>query len=89
MIEIIPRFENVVIGGTFDHLHAGHKILLQASACCSTNSLTIGLTGDKYISRSSKKFKELVENFETRKKIVEKFCNRVNPKIQIKIYELG
>lgn len=37
-------FENVVLGGTFDRLHNGHKILLSAAALKCTKKLTVGVT---------------------------------------------
>lgn len=40
-------FNHVILGGTFDHLHAGHKYLLSQSLL-STNSLTIGLVANPH-----------------------------------------
>jgi phosphopantetheine adenylyltransferase/dephospho-CoA kinase len=37
-------YENVVLGGTFDRLHAGHKILLSESVLRCTRKLTVGVT---------------------------------------------
>lgn len=37
-------FENVVLGGTFDKLHNGHKILLSTAALKCTKKLTVGVT---------------------------------------------
>jgi hypothetical protein len=43
---IEPRiFNRVAVGGTFDHLHAGHKILLTMTALLSTKSMVVGVTG--------------------------------------------
>lgn len=39
------RFERVAVGGTFDHLHAGHKILLTMTALLSEKSMVVGVTG--------------------------------------------
>lgn len=36
-------YENVVLGGTFDRLHAGHKILLSEAALRCTRKLTVGV----------------------------------------------
>jgi hypothetical protein len=38
----IPQFERVVLGGTFDHLHNGHKRLLTMTAMVCTRECTIG-----------------------------------------------
>lgn len=38
-------FEVTALGGTFDHLHAGHKILLTMSAWITTKRLIVGITG--------------------------------------------
>jgi FAD synthase len=40
-----PSFPVVAIGGTFDHLHAGHKILLSMSAWLATEKIIVGVTG--------------------------------------------
>lgn len=39
------RFPVVALGGTFDHLHAGHKILLTMAASLTTRKLIVGVTG--------------------------------------------
>lgn len=38
-------FNRVAVGGTFDHIHAGHKILLTMTALLSTKSMVVGVTG--------------------------------------------
>ncbi|KAI9473781.1 MAG: hypothetical protein EXX96DRAFT_487661 [Benjaminiella poitrasii] len=39
-------FQRVAVGGTFDHLHAGHKILLTMTAILATQSMVVGITDD-------------------------------------------
>lgn len=39
-------FPVVALGGTFDHLHAGHKILLTMAAWISSWKVIVGITGD-------------------------------------------
>jgi hypothetical protein len=39
------QFENVAVGGTFDRLHAGHRLLLAATALVSVDKVFIGITG--------------------------------------------
>ena len=38
-------FDTAVLGGTFDHLHSGHKILLSMSAWLSERRVVCGVTG--------------------------------------------
>jgi len=41
------EYENVVLGGTFDHLHAGHKILLSMTAWIASKRVVCGVTGNE------------------------------------------
>lgn len=44
---IEPRtFQRVAVGGTFDHIHAGHKILLTMTALLAEDSMVVGVTGN-------------------------------------------
>lgn len=38
-------FKRVAVGGTFDRLHAGHRLLLAVAAMVSEEDLNIGVTG--------------------------------------------
>jgi bifunctional ADP-heptose synthase (sugar kinase/adenylyltransferase) len=38
------RFNSVVLGGTFDRLHIGHKILLSEAALKARKRLVVGVT---------------------------------------------
>jgi len=40
-----PRYGIAAMGGTFDHLHAGHKILLSMAAWIAEEKLIVGVTG--------------------------------------------
>ena len=65
---------SVAVGGTFDHLHIGHKLLLTATAllmepeepenAAITRLLTIGITGDELLV--NKKYAEVMESWEER-----------------------
>lgn len=62
------------VGGTFDHLHAGHKLLLQLSLFACTRKLIVGVMSDSLLS--SKSHAELVEPLATRVSAVEAFLLR-------------
>ncbi|KAL1989220.1 hypothetical protein VTN96DRAFT_3767 [Rasamsonia emersonii] len=66
---------SVAVGGTFDHLHIGHKLLLTATALALDSYggqatgrrerlLTVGVTGDELLV--NKKFAEFLESWEER-----------------------
>lgn len=42
--ETEPKFNSVVLGGTFDRLHVGHKILLSEAALRARKRLVVGVT---------------------------------------------
>jgi pantetheine-phosphate adenylyltransferase len=41
----VLRFAAVAVGGTFDRLHAGHRLLLAATALVATDRVYAGITG--------------------------------------------
>ncbi|CAG8179357.1 unnamed protein product [Penicillium salamii] len=60
---------SVIVGGTFDHLHLGHKLLLTAEALALDPSdqdarLIVGVTGDALLV--NKKHAEFLEDWEQR-----------------------
>lgn len=42
----LPAYPVSALGGTFDHLHAGHKILLTMAASITARKLIVGVTGE-------------------------------------------
>ncbi|PGH11358.1 hypothetical protein AJ80_07149 [Polytolypa hystricis UAMH7299] len=76
---------SVAVGGTFDHLHAGHKLLLTATALAidpdypqqqgKHKTLTIGITGDELLV--NKKYAEALESWDDRWKGVWRFLESI------------
>ena len=68
--QIFHRYHSVAVGGTFDHLHAGHKLLLTMTTLVlnpdstKESCLTIGITGDELLR--NKKYREELEDFPMR-----------------------
>lgn len=81
------KFKISAVGGTFDHLHDGHKILLASSAFLTSNKLIIGLTSEKLLV--NKKFKEYLEDFEIRKENVLKFVELLDPNLSYDILPIN
>lgn len=79
----LSKYENVALGGTFDHLHAGHKILLTMAAWLAQKRLLIGITDDALLV--NKKHKEVMQNITERTKCVESLMHRIKRGI---VYEL-
>lgn len=76
-------YDHVVIGGTFDNLHSGHKMLISAAILRCRKSLTIGVTDGIMIK--TKKLWELIEPCQTRIKKLEDFLIDVEPRLQYKV----
>lgn len=78
--------EKVGMGGTFDHLHEGHKYLIETALKVS-NNVVLGLTTQKMLK--NKKFAEKLEDFEIRKKNIEKFLQSIDALDRVEIIELN
>ncbi|KAF9110553.1 hypothetical protein BGX27_006189 [Mortierella sp. AM989] len=65
------EYRDVALGGTFDHLHAGHKILLSMTAWIASHRVVCGVTDDSMLK--TKKFKEYMEPLNKRIDAVERF----------------
>lgn len=48
-----PRCPVIALGGTFDHLHVGHKIFLSVAALIATRRIIVGVTGDSMLAKKS------------------------------------
>lgn len=71
----MEHYKKLALGGTFDHLHAGHKAFIRHAASLG-EEVVVGLTSDIY----TKTVKDVwgLENFDERKKELEKFLQSEN-----------
>jgi cytidyltransferase-like protein len=83
----IPNYNIVSLGGTFDHLHNGHRKLLTLALSVCNSRIVIGVTSDAMLSK--KKNAEKIIKFENRKNCVIEFINIVKPTLKSQIVELS
>nr|CAG8451234.1 2163_t:CDS:2 [Entrophospora candida] len=79
-------YQSVAVGGTFDHLHAGHKIMLTMTAWISQKKITCGVTAENMLK--NKKYKEFLESTEVRIEKVTKFLNSIRCCLEYKVVPL-
>jgi phosphopantetheine adenylyltransferase len=74
----------VIVGGTFDHIHAGHKLLLTALALVlqptskrstTPRRLMVGITGDELLK--NKKYAEYLKSWDERQRDVVNFFRSI------------
>lgn len=75
------QFSKVAVGGTFDRLHAGHRLLLAATALVSRQHIFVGITADKLLA--SKKNRELLETYEEREEAAVGYMKMINPGVTV------
>eukprot|EP00088_Acartia_fossae_P044282 TRINITY_DN4696_c0_g1_i2.p1 TRINITY_DN4696_c0_g1~~TRINITY_DN4696_c0_g1_i2.p1 ORF type:complete len:485 (-),score=66.35 TRINITY_DN4696_c0_g1_i2:180-1634(-) len=79
-------YDHVCMGGTFDRLHTGHKILLSTALIRTKESLTVGVTGQNLLGK--KTLTELIEPLDDRIQGVTDFLTDVNRDVELKISEI-
>jgi pantetheine-phosphate adenylyltransferase len=79
------KFSYVVIGGTFDELHTGHKKLIR-KALDVGDFVVVGLTSDQMV-KSYKKHE--VTCFEDRRKAFEQFLENEGAKERVQIFKIN
>ncbi|KAF5330715.1 hypothetical protein D9619_005346 [Psilocybe cf. subviscida] len=73
------QFPVTALGGTFDHLHSGHKILLSMAAYITSKKLIVGITDDVLLK--SKTNQHVLEKLPLRTERVRAFLNFIKPSI--------
>ncbi|EQC33268.1 hypothetical protein SDRG_09250 [Saprolegnia diclina VS20] len=73
----------VVVGGTFDHLHNGHKKLLSLAAAVTSSLLIVGVTAPHMLEK--KKLGYLIQPLDMRKRKVTEYLACITPSLQADI----
>ncbi|GEQ67336.1 hypothetical protein JCM33374_g1000 [Metschnikowia sp. JCM 33374] len=75
------------VGGTFDHLHDGHKILLSMTAFAARERIIIGVTGPELLQ--NKKYASVIQPLDVRVKNACKFLQKIMyPGQMYEVYEM-
>ncbi|KAL1238518.1 Bifunctional coenzyme A synthase [Trichinella spiralis] len=81
--QTLPMYKHIVLGGTFDRLHDGHKFLLTIALLLTKRQLTCGITCGSMLT--NKFLSELIQPVKERCKIVEQFLTDVDPSVRLDI----
>jgi len=82
----VPKILNKIgIGGTFDHLHDGHKSLIMIALSLS-EKVVIGLTSDNLLTK--KKFRSKIENYQKRLDILKSYISETSDLSRVEIIKL-
>ena len=73
------------MGGTFDHLHEGHKFLLKIALKLS-HQIEIGLTSQELLK--NKKYYSKLENYRTRENNLKRFISSFTDLNRVNIVEI-
>ena len=49
----LTHFDVVGLGGTFDHIHSGHKLMLSSAVLRTNKRIVVGVTSDELLKNKS------------------------------------
>ena len=73
----LKSYPGVVLGGTFDRIHDGHKLLIGISSLLSTKKITCGVSDGPLLK--NKTLEEFIEPVDVRIKNVKEFIEDIKP----------
>jgi len=79
-------WETGAMGGTFDHIHAGHMLMLAAASQAVTKRLHVGVTGPEMLTK--KNYADQLESIESRTSRVRQILSEQNPELELDVFTL-
>lgn len=82
------NYDTAAVGGTFDHIHDGHKILLLMTIFLTKRRIIVGVTGPQLLV--NKKFGDLLESYELRQNSVVQYLQQhIDDDVKFEIYMIN
>jgi len=79
----IGKYRKTVVGGSFDHAHIGHNLLLTTASLLTSDLIYIGLSSNKMVSKKDEEY--ILQPFEQREMKIRKILNHIGFDKNIKV----
>lgn len=81
-------FKSVVVGGTFDRFHKGHKAFLE-TAFAVGEMVSIAVTSDEFLEKQWKKLSSLIQKYDARVGAVKAFLEKSDTAARARVFKIG
>ncbi|KAF5829180.1 hypothetical protein DUNSADRAFT_16444 [Dunaliella salina] len=74
-------FQRIALGGTFDRMHCGHRLLLATAALVAQETAYVGITAEQLLA--NKNHAEMLESYDARRDAAVAFMQAVRPGLKV------